>query len=147
MDRKNSDYLLDLFKKKCKENNLKITPQRIAVYKELLKSKDHPNADGIFKRVRKILPHISFDTVNRTLLSFSEIGILHIVEGYGEPKRFDPDVKSHHHFRCVKCNRIIDFYNRSYNNLKIPKDIKNQHIIISKKVVLDGICDKCKKSC
>ena len=147
MYRQSSDHLLDLFKEKCKENNLKITPQRIAIYKELLKSKDHPNADGIFKRVRKILPYISVDTVNRTLLSFSEIGILNIVEGHGDPKRFDPNIDNHHHFRCVKCSRIVDFNNKSYDNLRIPENIKNHFRVINKRVVLEGLCDKCKKTC
>lgn len=134
---------LELFREKCKREKIKVTPQRLAIYQELLKSKEHPNAEILFKKVRKIYPNISFDTVNRTLLTFSNIGILNVVEGYGEPKRFDPNTHSHHHFRCIKCNRILDFYDSSYDSIKLPESFEKQHIIISKRVVLEGICDKC----
>lgn len=136
---------LDFFKDKCREYNLKVTPQRIVIYKEFLKSKDHPSTDGMFNRVKKIFPDISFDTVNRTLLTFSKIGIVNIVEGYGEPRRFDPDIENHHHFRCVKCNTIIDFDYKLYDNLKVPEEIHKKFFVLNKKVLLEGYCDKCRK--
>ena len=107
LNEKNSS--MDFFRRKCRENTLKVTPQRIVIYKELIKSKDHPNADVLFQRVKNIIPDISLDTVNRTLLTFSKIGIIGVVEGYGDPRRFDPDLEIHHHFRCINCNKIIDF--------------------------------------
>ena len=90
---------LDFFYRRSKEHGLKITPQRIAIYQELLKAKDHPCADDIYKRIVKKIPNISFDTVNRTLLTFSKIGITNVVEGYGQSKRYDPDLNTHHHSR------------------------------------------------
>jgi Fur family peroxide stress response transcriptional regulator len=128
---------------KCKEYNLRITPQRSAIYKELINSKDHPSASTMFKKVREIFPDISFDTVNRTLLTFAEIGIVSMVEGYGEPKRFDSDTKSHHHFRCIKCNNIVDFQHTPFDKIKIPGDIQKQFTVLNKRVLLEGICDKC----
>ncbi len=136
---------MDLFLEKCKEYNLKITPQRTAIYKQLNKSKEHPTAEVIFRKLRKTYPHISLDTVNRTLLTFTQIGLIKIVEGQGEPKRFDPDINRHHHFRCMKCNNIIDFYNTSYDKIEIPEEITKRFTVMSKKVVLEGICDKCSK--
>jgi len=134
-----------LFRNKCRKHNLKSTPQRTATYKELTGSKDHPTASTIFDKVRKSFPDISFDTVNRTLLTFSEIGLVSVVEGYGEPKRFDPNLQAHHHFRCVKCNNIIDFHNKSLDNIKIPQEIKTLFTVMNKRVVLEGICDKCRE--
>lgn len=131
------------FFNRSRENGLKITPQRTAIYQEFLKAKNHPSADTIYKRIRKKIPNISFDTVNRTLLTFSRIGIANIVEGYGQSKRYDPDIETHHHFRCIKCNIIIDFHNKEYDNLTIPKDIKKQFKVVNKKVVLEGLCPKC----
>lgn len=137
--------LMALFRHKCKEHNLRITPQRSAIYKELIKSKDHPSASTIFNQVREIFPDISFDTVNRTVLTFAEIGVVSTVEGYGEPKRFDPNTDLHHHFRCIKCNKIIDFQHKSFDRIKIPQDIQKQFTVLSKRVLLEGICDKCVK--
>ena len=136
---------LALFTVKCKEGKLKITPQRIAIYQELVNDDSHPTADDIHKKVCKRFPSISFDTVNRTLLLFANIGIIKIAESYGRQKRFDPNIDSHHHLCCIKCNRIIDFHHQAYDELKIPDKIKNNHTVLGKRVVLEIICDKCKK--
>ena len=137
---------MGFFREKCKQNNLKMTPQRIVIYKKLLESKDHPNAEILFKRVKNIIPDISLDTVNRTLLTFSKIGIVNIVEGYGEPRRFDPDIKNHHHFRCVNCDSIIDFDYQPYNDILVPGDIKKRFTVLNKKVLLEGFCNRCRKN-
>ncbi len=145
MIKKNASALSNVFRNRCREHHLKMTPQRLVIYEELLQSKDHPSADAIFKRVRRSFPNISFDTVNRTLLTFSRIGFIRVVEGHGDPKRFDPQLSNHHHFRCMQCNRIIDFYNESYDRMKIPEEFKKQYNVLNKKVVLEGICDRCQK--
>jgi len=139
------DNSLDLFRKKCKENKLKITPQRIVIYQELLKSKNHPHAEALYRRVKKIIPDISLDTVNRTLLTFSRIGLVKNVEGYGDPRRYEPDLNNHHHFRCVNCNAIIDFEYKSYDDLPIPPELKKRFQVTDKKVLLEGYCNKCLK--
>jgi len=92
----------DEFINKCKALGLKVTPQRIAIYKEVLNSADHPSAEIIYKNIRKAHPNISFDTVNRTLLTLAEMEIIQIVEGSGDVRRFDPKAQPHHHLHCIK---------------------------------------------
>jgi len=137
--------MMDIFYHRAKEHGLKITPQRTIIYQELLQAKDHPSADILYKRLVKKIPNLSFDTVNRTLLTFSQIGIANIVEGYGQPKRYDPNIDTHHHFRCIKCHNIIDFQNKAYNNITVPEEIQKEFTVLNKKVVLEGFCNKCKK--
>jgi len=139
------DEMIDMFHKRSKEHGLKITPQRTIIYQELVKAKDHPTADDIYKRIVKKIPNISFDTVNRTLLTFSKIGITNVVEGYGQAKRYDPDMDIHHHFRCFQCGSIIDFHSKEFDNITVPEEINKQFTVISKKVVLEGLCSKCRK--
>jgi len=141
----NIDSSMELFRNACQEHDLKITPQRTVIYIELMRSKDHPSADILYKRVKKSLPNISFDTVYRTLLSFSEMGLANVVEGYGEPKRFDPDTGKHHHFRCMKCGNIIDFQSELYDSIKIPKKIEEDFTVINRKVILEGFCKDCRR--
>jgi Fur family peroxide stress response transcriptional regulator len=129
-----------------KRNNLKLTPQRLMIYRELSKSGEHPSAEKLYRAARKIFPNISFDTVNRTLLTFSRVGIIKVVEGYGSPRRFDPNLKEHHHFRCLSCNRITDLYNPVYDRLEIPPDLSKRYRVLSKKVLLEGFCAGCQGS-
>ncbi|MBW8002262.1 MAG: transcriptional repressor [Planctomycetes bacterium] len=136
---------IDDFKAKCREKGLKITPQRLAVYQTLLKSKMHPSAEMLFREVRKEVPNISLDTVNRTLLTLADIGDAFILEGSGDVKRFDADLKNHQHFKCVKCKKIIDFHHKPFDNIKVPESISSKYIVLRKTVYLEGICDICRK--
>ncbi len=140
-----SESGLDVFWRKAKENGLKITPQRTEIFQELLKAKDHPPAEVIHKRIVKKIPNISFDTVNRTLSTFSKIGIIGVVEGYGQAKRYDPDTGAHHHFRCIRCAGIIDFHSKGYDDIAIPAEIGQRFTVTGKKVVLEGLCGTCGK--
>jgi Fur family peroxide stress response transcriptional regulator len=136
---------LDTFVKKCKENGLKITPQRCAIYKEIYGVDDHPSAEDVYKSIHNEYPNISYDTVNRTLLTFADVGLVDILKGQSGPRRFDPNTDSHHHIYCVHCGEVFDFYNEEYDNLEIPSDIQHKYDIIGKRVVLKGVCKKCKK--
>ncbi len=135
---------VELFKKRCAQKGLKITPQRIAIYEELLEATDHPSADVLYKRVRKTLPNISFDTVYRTLLSLVGLGIIKLVKSYDGRKRFEPNIQNHHHCICIKCQKIIDFCDEVYDSMQIPKTLGRQFQVINKRVVLEGICSDCK---
>ena len=132
------------FESICREHGLSITPQRVAIYKELVSSPDHPSAISIFNKVRKYYSNISLDTVNRTLLTFQKIGLAKVVESSGDPKRFDPNLEPHHHFRCISCGEIIDFRDEFYDALEIPAEIKEKFVVLEKKVHLEGFCDKCR---
>jgi len=132
------------FESICREHGLSITPQRVAIYKELLSSLEHPSAIMIYKKVSEYYPNISLDTVNRTLLTFHEIGLAKAVGGSGDPKRFDPNLEPHHHFRCVSCGKIVDFRDEFYDALEIPAEIKEKFVVLEKKVHLEGFCDQCR---
>jgi len=131
------------FQARCREVGLKVTPQRMAVYKVLLETKEHPSAEMVFQKAREVLPSISLDTVNRTLLTLSEIGVAFVVEGSGDAKRFDGNLENHQHFKCVKCKRIVDLYHKPFNNVPIPKSISKKFAVLKKAIYFEGICDLC----
>lgn len=133
------------FKKVCRDYGLNITPQRVAIYEELIHSKEHPSAMMIYKKVSRQYPNISMDTVNRTLLTFHEIGLIKVLESSGEPKRFDPDPRPHHHLRCVICGKVIDFVSDLYDSLAIPEELQKKFVILEKRVHLEGYCEECRE--
>jgi Fur family peroxide stress response transcriptional regulator len=136
---------MEAFRARCREAGLKVTPQRMTVYATLLASTEHPSAEVVFREVRKIFPSISLDTVNRTLLTLNEIGMAFIVEGSGDAKRFDANLKTHQHFKCVKCKRIIDFRHEPFDEIDVPKDLRDRFTVLRKTVYLEGFCDRCGK--
>jgi Fur family peroxide stress response transcriptional regulator len=136
---------MDAFRIKCRQAGLKVTPQRVAVYKALIESKKHPSAEVLWRKLREMNPNISLDTVNRTLLTLAEIGAAFIVEGSGDVKRFDGCLENHQHFKCVKCRKIIDFHHKPYDNIPVPKNISEKYTVLRKTVYLEGVCDLCRK--
>ena len=136
---------IEAFKEICRNNGLKITPQRTAVYQVLFESKEHPSAEMVCTKVRKLLPNISLDTVNRTLLTLNELGVSFSVEGSGDVKRYDGNLENHQHFKCLKCKRIIDFHHKPFDNIKVPFNISKKFTVLRKTVYLEGICNMCRK--
>ncbi|MDJ0875832.1 MAG: transcriptional repressor [Desulfobacterales bacterium] len=143
MQKYDSEPRLQHFIDTCRQHQLKITPQRVAIYRALMDSDQHPTADMMYQTVREEFPSISFDTVNRALLTFAGIGMVDVVEVFGGPKRFDPDIDDHHHLHCTACGRIIDFDHEGYSHLEVPAEIARKFKVISKRVVLKGLCATC----
>ncbi len=135
---------MEQFYTQCKANNLKITPQRVAVYKELSSSLSHPSADQIHKALKKEFPNISLDTVNRTLITFAKANMIDVVEGHGDPRRFDPNQESHHHFYCIACREIFDFHDSALDKITLSPEIEEKFTITGRRLCLSGYCDTCR---
>ncbi|BBD09055.1 Fur family transcriptional regulator [Desulfovibrio ferrophilus] len=86
----------------------RMTKQRKIILEELRKLTSHPTADELYEIVRERLPRISLGTVYRNLDVLSENGEVLKLESAGSQKRFDGDVSSHCHVRCVNCGRVGD---------------------------------------
>lgn len=119
---------MDTFHLSYRKAGLRITPQRTAIYKALLELGEHPSAEMVFRKVRKVFPSISLDTVNRTLRTLGEIGAAFVAEGSGDAKRFDGNLEGHQYFKRTPCKRIIDFYHKPFDNIPVPKNLKANYI-------------------
>ena len=143
----NSEWLegrIGFFRQKCKETGLKITPQRVAIYSELIQTKEHPSADAVYKAVRVNFANISFDTVNRTLGTLVEIGAAKIVDCCEQVRRFDGGMAEHQHFKCIKCKRIVDIESQEFeNDNQIPEKIADVAKILKRVVYFEGLCERC----
>ena len=137
------DLKLQDFESRCRVNGLKITPQRVAIFKALVSTDAHPTAEEVYKMVRQDIRNISLDTVNRTLLTLAQIGAAFQVEGTGQPRRFDGDLGDHQHFLCVKCGKVIDFHYEPFDNIEVPAHLQGQFQIMRKTVYLEGTCETC----
>lgn len=136
---------IEYFFNLCREKGLKLTPQRIEIYKALLASKEHPSAETVYDEIHKKMPNVSFDTVNRTLNTLAEIGAAFIVEGTGDVRRFDADCRNHQHIKCVKCKKIFDFSHKSFENVQVPESIASNFKILRATVYIEGLCKTCQE--
>ena len=127
----------------CRQAGLRITPQRVAVYEELISTVEHPSADEICQKVRVRHPNVSLDTVNRTLLTFSEKGIAGTLPGSGDARRFDGNVSSHQHFKCTRCGKVSDIDYDSLDKIEIPPQLTKGFEIKRKSICFEGLCPEC----
>jgi Fe2+ or Zn2+ uptake regulation protein len=87
---------------------LKLTPQRMAIVRELAEDETHPTAQEIFERLRPSLPTMSFATVYNTLDALSTAGLCAAMSLSPGSGRFDPNMSPHHHVVCDGCGAVRD---------------------------------------
>ena len=109
MDENELEQRLEHFKDVCRNEGLKLTYQRIVIFEEVAKSRDHPDAETVFRGVRDRVPTVSLDTVYRTLWMLNAMGLITTVGPPGKG-RFDADVSPHHHFVCSRCGAVCDVH-------------------------------------
>ena len=100
----------DLMLADLKRAGLKLTPQRIAIVRELADDLTHPTAQALFDRLRPAFPTMSFATVYNTLEALTGCGLIQTVRSLdqGGAVRFDPNAAPHHHAICDACGTIHD---------------------------------------
>jgi Fur family peroxide stress response transcriptional regulator len=125
-----------------REKSIKITPQRLTIFKVLEGNTNHPSAEDIYKEVLKINSTISFATVYNTLDKLYELNLLLKLNIEEEKNHYDPNINEHHHFLCRQCRKIIDIFD-DYD-IKPKGKIKEIIKIDSCQVNFYGICGECR---
>ena len=105
------EKLLDAFKKHLDTKGLVYTYERGAIFDEVMRIKEHFDADSLYERFKKKAMRISRDTVYRTIPFLLESGVIQKSAGVGKREFFErTSVKGHHdHMVCVECGKIIEF--------------------------------------
>jgi Fur family peroxide stress response transcriptional regulator len=129
----------------CRRRGMKITHQRMEIFRELASTGEHPDAESIYRQLRKRMPTISRDTVYRTLSALVDQGLVQKVEPHSEGARYDANPDRHHHFICTVCGSISDFCSNALNRLPIPKSVQAMGQIEVAQVQVRGICRACMK--
>ncbi len=137
---------MEKYVKILKENDLKVTPQRIMILKYLDSHRTHPTADEIYLSLKKSIPSLSKTTVYNSVETLNEHGIIQSLTISGSELRYDFENKMHHHFLCTECGRIYDIDFKCPNIEKICQKIRSEgHQIDEVYGYFRGICKKCLK--
>ena len=143
MDSRPSQTAFRRFEQICKAAGLKVTQQRLEIYRQLLKAKDHPAAETLYTRLARRLPTLSLDTVYRTLATFERLGLVHRLETTGSQARYEALTSPHHHFLCDRCGKVIDFSWEDFDTLEPPPPPAGAERVERTSVVLHGQCADC----
>lgn len=129
-----------------REKKLKLTPQRIAVYKYLKSSKDHPSAETIYKALLSDYPTMSLATVYKTLKTLVEVNLIQELNVGEGNFRYDARTNPHPHIQCLCCGKVDDVNGICFSDLNDKIRDKVDYTVISNQVYFYGICSDCRKN-
>jgi Fur family transcriptional regulator, peroxide stress response regulator len=125
-----------------KEKGLRVTPQRCAVYANLLGRDDHPTVELLLRDLNQSFPISSQATVYSSLQSLREAGLVREVLLEEGVSRYDANVEPHHHFRCRGCGVIKDINWSALPPLSLAGLVSTLRPE-TYEVTVHGLCDRC----
>lgn len=136
---------LDKFKEYLKLKELKFTPERKIILEEVFVIHTHFDSEILYKKIYKRTKKISRATIYRTIpiLIASEL-IREVLQQNGRTYYEHTFGHGHHdHLLCVKCGRVIEFYNKSIEKLQDQICKKYGFSPTDHKLGIRGYCRKC----
>ncbi len=134
---------MDVFKAACVERGVKLTHQRLEIYRALASTEKHPDVETVHRQVKRRVPTISLDTVYRNLKLLAQHGLVSVVGVSPERLRFDANMRPHHHFSCERCGLIRDFYAAPFDGLEVPLEALAFGEASTIQIEVRGVCRDC----
>lgn len=138
-----SEQRLERLRTAAREAGLKLTHQRLEIFREIAGSEAHPDAETVFRAVQERMPTVSLDTVYRTLWALHDLGLVTTLGPQQSGVRFDANLEKHHHFSCVRCGLVRDFESPKLDDLPLPADLKRLGSVLNAHVEVRGLCTRC----
>lgn len=135
---------MESFEEACRAADLKLTHQRLEIYRELAGATDHPSAETLHRRLHRTMPTLSLDTVYRTLATFEEHHLIRKVETVDSQAHYEAQTRQHHHLICENCKEIVDFHWPSFDAAAIPEQAGQWGDVRTRSVTIYGLCHKCR---
>jgi len=126
-----------------KKAGIKLTPQRLEIFRELASSETHPDAEAVLRAVQQRMPMVSLDTVYRTLWLLRDLGLVKTLGPNRDVVRFDVNIDRHHHYVCVRCGLVRDFQSEDFDALRIPRAVQGFGSVVDAQVEVRGLCSTC----
>ena len=129
-----------------KKTHLSVTDSRQKILELFLESKGALSHSDIEKKTGESYDRV---TVYRTLQSFVEKGLIHLIPTTDNSIKYalckdDCEVGHHHdnhvHFICDKCSKTICLDDVTVPSVKLPKGFSPNHA----EMIVTGICGDCK---
>jgi len=129
---------------KLRAQDMRITPQRLAILRILAASEGHPSIEDIYNRMKGDFPTMSPATVYKTMTLLKELNeVLEL--GFPEGvNRYDGSKPyPHPHVICLKCKKIMDPELDSLQHLAEAASQQTGFRILSHRLDFFGLCPDC----
>lgn len=128
-----------------RENNHKLTPQRMAVARILAESREHPSVEDIYRKLQDAFPTMSLATVYRNVMLIKSIGeALELGFADGRSRYDGRKPEPHPHVICVRCEKILDPDLSSLKHMTDEAKKASGFEILTHRLDFFGICPECR---
>jgi Fur family peroxide stress response transcriptional regulator len=121
----------------------KATPQRIAICRFALHSRDHPTAQKIYDEVKKVHPTVSLATIYKTLKVLEELDLIQELNFPQGQARFDSYMKPHINLVCLRCGNIRDLDDLTTREILEKVAAVAEFAATGQRLDIYGVCQKC----
>lgn len=118
--------------------------QRLAIMDYLIHHPIHPTVDDVYQGLCNKVPTLSRTTVYNTLRMLSDKGAAQMITIDDHRVCYDGNTKSHVHFFCKQCGKVIDLFEELAPELTGQKIVEG-NIITEEQLYYKGICADCAK--
>ncbi|HDY76219.1 MAG TPA: transcriptional repressor [Candidatus Marinimicrobia bacterium] len=127
------------------KEGLRFTCQREEVWKEILSSGEHRDADEIYHSLREKGISVSRATVYRTIDVLVKYNMVRKLDVGVGPSKFEHkiDISHHDHIICMKCGKIEEFVVNQIENLQERVAEQYSFKLVRHIHQLFGICKDC----
>jgi len=128
-----------------RKKRLKATPQRIAICRFVLDSREHPTAQNIYIKVKEMHPTVSLATVYKTLNILKELGLIKELTFPQGETRFESNREPHINLVCQRCGKIWDVDDLAVRSIIARAVTKVKFNAMSERFDIYGVCERCSK--
>ena len=131
---------MDRIEKLCVDKGMRMTEQRRVIARVVSGSHDHPDVEELHRRAVAVDPHISIDTVYRTVRLFEEAGILERHDFRDGRSRYEEVPETHHdHLIDMKSGKVIEFVEPEIERLQHEIARKLGYKLVDHRLELYGV--------
>ena len=134
---------MERFERACRAAGVRVTHQRLEIFRVLAQGDEHPDAETVYRQVRRQVPTVSLDTVYRTLGSLEALGVVHKVPVEAGKARYDANQTRHHHFVCQACGDVYDVVSERIDAVGVGPEVEAVGTVESWQVQYRGLCRRC----
>ncbi len=135
---------LERFQDLCRARGIRVTAQRLAVYRALAEDTAHPTADAIYAKLQVGMSSLSPTTVYRILEFLEKEGLVRRVSTTEGAGRFDANIAWHQHLVCRACGSMADYAQELPVELCLPRHGTGGFVAEEYDIRIVGVCRECR---
>ena len=135
---------LKTFKGYLSENNLKLTQQRLLIFKVFMSTEEKVSPERLLERVQDIDDNVSRSTIYRTVKHLHNAGIARCIHQNDGVTHYESMGDHHSKMICEHCDRTIPVMNPYIDCLQQETARQQGFVLFRYQTVMYGLCNECR---